>query len=437
MNNITNTGEETRLRPTSDLEDMLKGAVQTMVGDVFDINTLESNLTELFMILRKKVTEEIFHQIDVEHMECKECGNKMKNKGKKHRKIKGLVDYDIHVRVFYCDKCERYERPLDKIIGNTGRITLEVKEAMVLLGQRIPFEEASSYMEKLLKVGISHESIQELLEGIGEKISKEEEELIADEIDANGYVKDWKDGKPINDIAYMELDGSMVQTREDDWKEVRVGVIFAEKDRLEVDKNHNELYRKKYFSVFNDDKNSLAEFKNRATLEAYNFGFHNYVKHVIVGDGAPWIWDYASTYHPGAIQVLDYYHASEYLCNAINAVQLKDEGQSKQLKDWLWEGKIEEIIKSLEKVPKCKEIEDCLRYYRKNSSRMKYGEYRKEGVDIGSGVIESAHRVVVQVRMKQSGMHWNKKNVQPIVSLRALYLSGRWSNIVTHLKDAA
>nr|ADI87676.1 hypothetical protein LW2_0010 [uncultured Nitrospirae bacterium MY2-3C] len=68
---------------------------------------------------------------------------------------------------------------------------------------------------------------------------------------------------------------------------------------------------------------------------------------------------------------------------------------------------------------------------------MKYGEYRKEGVDIGSGVIESAHRVVVQVRMKQSGMHWNKKNVQPIVSLRALYLSGRWSNIVTHLKDAA
>ncbi len=176
---------------------MLKGAVQAMLGDVFDINAVESNFTELFMILRKKVTEEIFQQMDIEHTECKECGNKMRSKGKKHRKIKGLVDYDIQVRVFYRDKCDRYEKPLDKIIGNTGQITLEVKEAMVLLGQRIPFEEAGSYIKKLLKVEISHESIQELVEGTGEKVSKEEMEIVVNEINGNGYVKDWKDGERV------------------------------------------------------------------------------------------------------------------------------------------------------------------------------------------------------------------------------------------------
>ncbi|MBF0336730.1 MAG: UPF0236 family protein, partial [Nitrospirae bacterium] len=228
------------------------------------------------------------------------------------------------------------------------------------------------------------------------------------------------------------------------WKEVRNGVLFAQKDRFEVDKNHNEVYRKKYFSVFNDGKNSLDAFKNRTTLEAYKFGFHNYAKPVILGDGAPWIWDYASIYHPYAIQILDYYHADEYLGNAINAIKPKDdkqnkqiEEQGKQLKDWLWEGKIDEIILFLEKMPKHKEIVDCLRYYRNNRLRINYGKYRQDGIDIGSGVIESSHRIIVQSRMKQSGMHWNKKNVQPMVSLRALYLSGRWSNIVTHLKVAA
>ena len=68
---------------------------------------------------------------------------------------------------------------------------------------------------------------------------------------------------------------------------------------------------------------------------------------------------------------------------------------------------------------------------------MAYGRYRKMGLDIGSGTIESAHRILIQVRMKQSGMHWGKKNIQSIASLRAKYLSGEWEEIVDSYLKAA
>lgn len=61
---------------------------------------------------------------------------------------------------------------------------------------------------------------------------------------------------------------------------------------------------------------------------------------------------------------------------------------------------------------------------------MRYGKFRKLGLEIGSGAIESAHKTVVQSRMKQAGMRWSKENVQSMLSLRAKYMSGHWNEIV-------
>ncbi|MBF0538310.1 MAG: hypothetical protein HQL03_08680 [Nitrospirae bacterium] len=113
MHNITKIGDEARDKLISEIEEMLKGAVKRVVGDVFDINTVEKSLTELLSLVRKKVTEGIFQQIDVTHMECKVCRSKMENRGYVSRKIKGLADYEIKMRSFYCAKCGRYERPLE------------------------------------------------------------------------------------------------------------------------------------------------------------------------------------------------------------------------------------------------------------------------------------------------------------------------------------
>lgn len=56
---------------------------------------------------------------------------------------------------------------------------------------------------------------------------------------------------------------------------------------------------------------------------------------------------------------------------------------------------------------------------------------------IGSGAIESAHRKVVQKRMKQSGQRWSHNGTQNMVNLRVIQMNGQWEKVVTMIKNAA
>ncbi len=76
----------------------------------------------------------------------------MSIKEKRSRKIVGLATYEIHRRIFYCPGCGCFERPLDQVLGLSGRFSFEIRKAMLLLGQRIPFQEASDYLDKLLRL---------------------------------------------------------------------------------------------------------------------------------------------------------------------------------------------------------------------------------------------------------------------------------------------
>ena len=149
---------------------------------------------------------------------------------------------------------------------------------------------------------------------------------------------------------------------------------------------------------------------------------------MIVGDGAAWIWDYANKNHPYAIQILDYYHASEYLGCALKSVRVEEAYKENRFKE-LEEGKIEDIVLLLRHLEQTKEVAGCIRYFNNHKERMRYKEYKEKGLDVGSGAIESTHRTLVQSRMKQAGMHWKKKNVQPMVSLKSRYQSGRWEEV--------
>lgn len=429
---------------------LLTKLVEHRLGDKISLDRIEESLTDILKFHRKNVTEKIMESKDPEEMICPHCGRKMEIIDRRKRKIKGLADYEFRRRNFYCGNCNMYEKPLYRILDCAENFTLEVREAMILLGQRVTFEEANFFMKKLLKVEASHESIQEYTENIGRLIAEDEKKRVMEITNSDGYVKPefilestdfgGKEGAKKSGTVYMELDGSMVQTREEGWKEVRNGIIFSEENRAEVDKHHNKILEKKYFSVFNNGENFLENFNNRATQAANDFGFHQYQRQVILGDGAIMIWDYATTYHPDAIQILDYYHACEYLGDALKSIEFKDERQSetvsKKTFKLLEKGKITQIIDWLQEQKQTDKVIVCIRYFNKNISRMDYGRYKKMKLDIGSGAIESAHRILVQIRMKQSGMHWGKKNIQSIVSLRAKYLSGEWKNVVEYLKAA-
>lgn len=445
VSNKTDEIEILDAKKVDEVVSLLCDLIQPDLGVTLNLNGIEDRTHSIFKILKQKTAQYIIEKQDPLEQTCSHCGKPMKIKERLGRKVKGWVDYTLHRRSFYCEACGTYERPLDALIGCAAGYTHQAEEAVLLLGQRLPFKEAEIFLKALKGISVSHETIQEMTEAVGRNIAREEALRVEAVIDSTTH--QLKTNLPpqekgfIKDTAYLMMDGSMVPTRDKGWKEVRVAVLFRENDRAKTDKHHTQLLRKKYFGTFNSDEDALQAFKDRATQEAYDFGFRWYEHHVIIGDGAPYIWDYATKVHPTAKQILDYYHAGEYIAKAVKSLDIADKSLHvrllKRMNCKLRAGHIERIIAWLEKQIQTKEVQDCIRYYGKNKDRMRYRAYRRMGLCIGSGAIESAHRTVIQTRMKLSGMHWGSENVQSMVSLRAKVLSGQGDDIVSKFGRAA
>jgi hypothetical protein len=165
---------------------------------------------------------------------------------------------------------------------------------------------------------------------------------------------------------------------------------------------------------FVTDLADAASFGARVWAEAAQRGVLEAREVVVVGDGAHWIWNLAEEYFPGAVQILDWYHATEYLWSAAEAIY----GAGSELaKRWvteqetkLWEGKVAEVLTRLQaQVHAGAAVEETLPYYTNHQARMRYDEYRARGMQIGSGTIESGWQHVLGARRKQAGMIWERE----------------------------
>ncbi|WP_339698432.1 hypothetical protein [Algoriphagus aquimarinus] len=109
----------------------------------------------------------------------------------------------------------------------------------------------------------------------------------------------------------------------------------------------------------------------------------------------------------------------------------------------LLESKATEVIQAITAI-KCatkqakENQQNLINYYHSNLLRMDYARYRKIGCGIiGSGAIESAHRTIIQKRLKQSGQRWGNTGAQNVLNLRAINGSGQWDKVIQNIKLAA
>ena len=134
-----------------------------------------------------------------------------------------------------------------------------------------------------------------------------------------------------------------------------------------------------------------------ALVEAERFGDHLWQEAarrgvmeadevVVVGDGAHWIWNIATAQFPQATQIVDWYHASEYVWKAAHAIWGKQEPQraewaQRQL-DALWEGKVAQVLEEVEQHHGAGEgVEEALSYYTTHQARLDYAAYRARAAD--------------------------------------------------------
>jgi len=74
------------------------------------------------------------------------------------------------------------------------------------------------------------------------------------------------------------------------------------------------------------------------------------------------------------------------------------------------------------------DLEREVNYFRNNAERMRYADFRKRGMFVGSGVVEAGCKTVVGQRLKRSGMHWTIRGSNAIIAPRCLIFSGHWED---------
>lgn len=300
---------------------------------------------------------------------------------------------------------------------------------MCHVGQSCVFEEGEEILQEMMGVQIGSKQIQRVSEYYGEQIErhiKVSHPAVITEV----KVKDKQD--PV----YIMIDGSMVNTRDAGWKEFKLSRIFSGSQNIEIQKNRSQIMNSVYVSHLGDS----GAFYNK--LERYLIP---YERKVILADGAKWIWNWAEDNYPGAIQILDLYHAMEKLgrfsVNQFLKIEKRQQWMEKQ-KNSLLENEVHQVIEELKSIKTNRKEakatkEDVIRYFLEHEDRMQYKTYRQNGLLVGSGPIESAHRNVIQQRLKLSGQRWSIKGAQQIANLRVMKKSNNWECVLKLIKKAA
>lgn len=354
-----------------------------------------------------------------------DCGGKLKYVDKRPIRIVTLVgEVEIERAYYYCKRCGRSFVPLDKELKlEAHRFSDGVIELISYVCAHLPFEESCEMLEKLTGINMSSKEAQIISEEIGEEMNEELEEQ-AEEAVSQGLEAEERPKR-----LYVTMDGTMVH-EDGDWHEVKVGAIYTTATQENGQGQQEEVVDKvRYVGQFESSERFGPHISAGAQIRG-----QEYAEEVIaLGDGAPWIWNLVNTYFPGAIEIIDWYHASEHIWGFGKALYGEDEAATKEWVDGrltlLRGGSVEELIDDLNELEGLSneiraERDKLVRYLRENKDRMRYDEYETKGYHIGSGVVESACKHVVQVRLKRPGMRWSRDGAQRILNLRVYHLNG-------------
>lgn len=348
----------------------------------------------------------------------------------------------------FCRRCHKGYGVIDKIIGIYGkhRITHGMTEMITYMAQLVPsFKRASKAIKKLLKIDVSAKQVQIISEEVGHKVFEKDKEIAQkayenpEKAAPQEVEKHQKEGR-----LYIMTDGLQVNTRVEDyngstWKEMKVGMVFRDKDIIKRSDESHIITQKEYVSYFG----SVNEFKKFLFAAAARGGYGTIKEVVVIGDGAQWIWNMCEELFPDAVQILDFYHFSENTYEYAKFIYPEDEVKRKAwvkgILSAVESGRVDEAIrlveeKKVEKLPDT--VVNLQTYINNNKERINYKELKQKGYYIGSGAIESANKMVIQQRMKQSGMRWGMVGGQDIATLRTKHESDRWEEVIDVINAA-
>ena len=368
------------------------------------------------------------------------CGQTARYAGRRPKTFTTLLGPLTLERAYYhCDACRTGVCPRDRALGmHATSLSPGALRMVGLAASDFSFAAASDLLWELAAVRVETKQVERCAEALGREVADEERDV----------------AEPVCGSAptmYLGLDGSGVPVRPTEvegrrgkqpdgsakTREVKLATVWTAEGRDKAGRPVRDTGSVSYNAAVEsaasrDTDPQPAAFAQRVYREAIRRGFDTAAQRVVIGDGAAWIWRLADEQFPGAIEIVDSYHAKQHLCDVAKAVygpgtDLADRWASDRRAE-LDAGRLCAVVAALRiHVATTPEARKCIHYVFGNRHRMRYPQFRARGLCVSSGVVEAGCKQI-GARLKRAGMRWTVAGANAIIALRCCILSGRFED---------
>jgi len=423
--------------------------------DELDLEALENAVRRQVLKLAGRAVEQRLNadhsDAELTHARCP-CGQLARYVGRRPKTFASVLGpLQLQRAYFHCAACGHGFCPRDRQLGlHDTSLSPAVTRMVAAVGALVSFEEGSQLLAELAGVQVDANHVQRAAETLGSEITEQETRHIEAETNV-----------PLPATLYLGVDGTGVPLRASELRgragkqpdnsaktrEVKLCTVWSaephDAENRPVRDEGSVTYTAAIESAAKPDTDVVpAAFTQRVLHEATRRRFTSAEHTVVLGDGAPWIWNIARELFPRAVQIVDRFHVKQHLSELANNIY---GAESKQAQCWaqrchreLDRGHIPELLRAIRRhADHSDDARKCLPYIRHNRNRMPYPVFEAQGLCTSTGIVEAGCKVVVGTRLKRSGMHWTTAGANAIIALRCCRLSGRFLDFWEHRADRA
>ena len=380
---------------------------QNEVGSIQDLESLENGLRGLMQEIGQQTYGEVLEQADQGNgvrVECG-CGKEARRILQREGRVLTVFGKVSYRRSYYgCEQCGQKHYPLDQAWGiHPGEVSPVLGKLLAIAGVEVAFERTQRAVQEFLLIEVSDNTIRKQTQLLGEKQAQCEAAWIRDSQDEVWLQARERETAKVPERLYGSIDGAQVPVGEH-WRELKSLSWY------QVQPGYGQAAAKAQAISYHCAIAPAEEFGPLLWATGIRRRVDQAQELIFVCDGARWIWNLITLYFPDAIQIVDWYHACEYLTPIAEAVFSRTEKREKWLQkvtEWLWQGKIKRVIRACRHYCKhalaAEAAQRAVSYYTNNQHRMDYAHYRKQGYWIGSGTVESACKPIATAPLKIAG----------------------------------
>ncbi len=372
------------------------------------------------------------------------CGGEARYAGRRSKHFHSALG-SLHLQraYYHCRSCGGGFCPRDRTLGlENSSLSPAVIRMVGTVGALVSFQEGSTLLQELAGVAVDAKQVERTAEDLGAEIAADERQ---DTLPAH-------EDLPLPGTLYLGIDGTGIPLRAEELagrtgkqsdgsaktREVKLCTVWSAEARDEHDIPVRDEGSVTYSAAIEsaatpDTASQRSEFSQRVWREATRRRFTQAQRPVVLGDGAPWIWNVADELFPQARQIVDRFHAKEHLSNLAKTLygpaDARAPAWAQRRHQELDTGRFNALLAAVRRhACTCEDARRTLHYFQTNRHRMRYPEFHAQGLCTSTGVVEAGCKVAIGTRLKRAGMHWSLRRSNAIIALRCCKLSGRFQD---------